>query len=428
MGDSWVGGDIGVLRTMSDTYKNAKDKLDGVVKPLTHVVGKLATDASWKGEAASTFREQWTADAITAGAFATLVHDAGNILGDLTDALSTCERALHDAEHVATRKGVPTGGGGVVAPIVTSDPKTAAALKEYEAARTEILHTAQHARLVAADKLRALYLQVTKKDSSVPTGDKVTIADFLRGLYASEAEDTRVDGKKARAEIDAAKAEERAAKKELKAERRVFQQQGRKMPDDLPAKSAYRDAVDRVAKLEDDILVADHGGDKLPYDRALNIKMVDAAHALRLGEGLEKLPDFLKEVPVLDVAAAGACGLLEAKDDHDKGWSWQHSVVVDGGVALGGLAVGAGITAALPVEGAVGVCVVGTGVIVGVTAVFDHAFHEHWSEDIHDHGVVGGLLHGTGNVMSDTWGDAKRYGNDVKGFGKSVWHGVTSFL
>ncbi|MER6567128.1 hypothetical protein ABT288_13230 [Streptomyces sp. NPDC001093] len=414
---------------MSDTYKNAKDKLDGVVKPLTQVVDKLATDASWKGEAAGTFRAQWTADAITAGAFATLVHDAGKILGDLADALSTCDTALKNAEHVATSQGLPMADKGVVPPIVTSDPKTAAALKEYEAACTEIQHTAQHARLVAADKLRGLYLQVTKKkSSSVLPGDKVTIADFLRGLYASAAEDTRVDGKKARDKIDAAKAEERAAKKELKAERRTYQQQGRKMPDDLPAKSAYRDAVSKVKALEDDILAADHGGDKLPYDRALNIKMVDAAHALRLGEGVEKLPDFLKEVPVLDVAAAGACGLLEAKDDHDRGWSWQHAVVVDGGAALGGLAIGAGITAALPVEGAVGVCLVGTGLVVGASSVLDHAFHEHWSEDIHDHGVVGGILHGTANVGSDTWGDVKRYGNDVKSFGKGVWHGFKSIF
>ncbi|MEW2161030.1 hypothetical protein AB0950_38290 [Streptomyces sp. NPDC007189] len=84
------------------------------------------------------FREQWTADAITAGAFATLVHDAGNVLGDLADALCTCETALQNAEHGATRKGLPMAAKGVVAPIVTPDPKTAAALKEYEAARTEI--------------------------------------------------------------------------------------------------------------------------------------------------------------------------------------------------------------------------------------------------------------------------------------------------
>jgi hypothetical protein len=194
---------------------------------------------------------------------------------------------------------------------------------------------------------------------------------------------------------------------------------GRKMPDDLPAKSAYRDAVAKVAKLEDDILAADHSGDKLPYDRALNVKMVDAAHALRLGEGVEKLPDFLKDVPVLDVAAAGACGLIEAKDDHDKGWSWQHSVIVDGGAALGGLAVGAAVTASLPVDGAVGLCVVGTGAVIGATSILDHSFHEHWSEDIHDHGVVGGLLHGSGHVLSQTGDDFVRLKDDV-------WHGIKS--
>ncbi|MFE7155675.1 hypothetical protein [Streptomyces sp. NPDC057636] len=75
------------------------------------------------------------------------------------------------------------------------------------------------------------------------------------------------------------------------------------------------------------------------------MKLADAADALRVGEGVEKLPDFLKEIPVLDVAAAGTCGLLEASDDHDKGWSWQHSIAVDGGANVGGLVAGTVITA-----------------------------------------------------------------------------------
>ncbi|MET7681244.1 WXG100 family type VII secretion target [Streptomyces sp. NPDC005423] len=429
MTDSWVGGDIGGLRTMATTYKNAKDRLDDVVRPLTRAVDSLVDDAGWKGEAAETFRATWTTDALTAGAFADLVHSAGQIIDTLADALSTCETALQNAEHVAIGKGVPMGPMGVVAPIATASPpsaadqKTIAAMNEYDTVRKEVLHTAQQARLTAGDQLRALYAQAT---APVSTGDKVTLADYLRGLYAYDAEDTRATGAKARTEIADAKAEEQAAKKQLRTERKAFQKAGRSLPKDLPAKGAYRDAVAKVRSLEDSIAAADNGSTKLPYDRVLNVKLADAADALRTGESLDKLPDFLKEIPVLDVAAAGACGLLEASDDHDKGWSWQRSVTVDGGANVAGLVAGtaitAGLVAAAPFDVPIAVVAgVGGAVVIGATGVIDHSFHEHWSEDIHDHGVVGGLLTGSGHVFSETGDDFVRLKDDV-------WHGIKSLF
>ncbi|MEU6540914.1 WXG100 family type VII secretion target [Streptomyces sp. NPDC047000] len=429
MGDSWVGGDIGGLRTMADTYRNAKDKLDDVVRPLSQAVETLVTDAAWKGDAAETFRARWSEDALTAGAFANLVHDAGDVLDTLVQALSGCETALQNAESVAVGKGVPMGQKGVPQSFMTADPpsaedqKTISAFHEYDQVRQEILQTAQHARLVAADGLRALYAQAT---GTVSTGDKVTLADYLRGLYAYDAEDARAGGAKARSALDDAKAEETAAKKALRKERKAFQKAGKRLPKDLPAKGAYRDAVGRVESLEADIARADHGSTALPYDRALNVKLTDAAGALRAGEGLEKLPDFLKEIPVLDVAAAGACGLLEASDDHDKGWSWQHAVAVDGGANVGGLIAGtaitAGLVAAAPFDVPVAVVAgVGGAVVIGATGVIDHSLHEHWSEDIHDHGVVGGLLHGSGHVLSQTGDDFVRLKDDV-------WHGIKSLF
>ncbi|GAA5703461.1 WXG100 family type VII secretion target [Streptomyces avermitilis] len=104
MGDSWVGGDIGGLRTMAETYKNAKDKLDDVVKPLSSAVDTLVGDASRTGEAAETFRVKWIEDALAAGGFAELVHAAGDILEKLADALSTCETSLQNAEHIAAAR------------------------------------------------------------------------------------------------------------------------------------------------------------------------------------------------------------------------------------------------------------------------------------------------------------------------------------
>ena len=424
MGDSWVGGDIGGLHTMATTYKNAKGQLDDVVRPVTNAVESLVDDAGWKGDAAEEFRAKWSEDALTAGAFAGMVSDVGDILGTLADALSTCETALQNAEHVATGKGVSMGDKGVPLPLVTANPpgaadqKTISAMTEYDTVRKQVMHTAQHARLIAADKLRGLYAQVTAPTS---TGDKITIADALRGLYAYDAEDARAGGKKARTELDDAKAAEQTAKKELRAERKAYQKAGRSLPKDLPAKGAYRDAVMQVDSLEEAIARADVGSGKLPYDRLLNVKLADAADALRLGKGLEALPEFLKEVPVIDVAAAAACGLVEAKDDHDKGWSWQKSVTVDVGAAVGGVAVGALAVAAAPVEGAFAVAAAGVGAVILATDVLDHSFHEHWSEDIHDHGVVGGVLTGSGDVVANTWDDGKRLAKDV-------WHGVTSIF
>ena len=424
MGDSWVGGDIAGLHTMATTYKNAKDKLDDVVRPVTGAVEKLVGDAGWKGDAAEEFRAKWSEDALTAGAFASMVSDVGDILGTLADALSTCETALQNAEHVATGKGVSMGPNGVPLPIVTANPpgaadqKTISAMTEYDTVRKQVMHTAQHARLVAADKLSGLYAQVTDK---VSPGDKLTLADALRTLYAYDAEDARSGGIKARTELDDAKAEAQAAKKEMRAERKAYQKAGRGLPKDLPAKGAYGDAVMKVDSLEEAIARADVGSSKLPYDRVLNVKLADAADALRLGKGLEAVPEFLKEIPVLDVAAAAACGVIEAKDDHDKGWSWQKSVTVDAGAALGGVAVGALVVAAAPVEGAVAVAALGAGTAIAATSVLDHTFHEHWSEDIHDHGVVGGVLHGAADVGSETLDDGKRLVKDV-------WHGVTSIF
>ncbi|WP_055725093.1 hypothetical protein, partial [Streptomyces niveiscabiei] len=310
-------------------------------------------------------------------------------------------------------------------PPSPADQKALSALSEYNTARTEIEHTAQHARLVAADQLTALCAKVMEP---VSAADKLTIADSLRGLYAYDAEDARAKGLAAKGEIDQAKADAKAAKDTLRTERKAFQRAGRSLPADFPAKTAYSDAMMKVDSLEEAIARADRGSTALPYDRVLNLKLGDAADALRVGRGIAELPEFLREVPVLDIAAAAAVGALEAKDDHDEGWSWEHAAVVDGGVALGGLAAGVAAVAAAPAEGAVAVAALGVGTTVIVTNTLDHAFHEHWSEDIHDHGVVGGLLAGTGNVLDKTGDDVLRYGDDALSAGKSVWHGITSIF
>jgi uncharacterized protein YukE len=433
MADSWVGGDIGGLRAMGDAWTKAKADLDGVVKPLGGHVDALVSDAGWQGDAAESFRAAWTTDAMTAGSISELVAAAGKVLTDLADELSTAETALHNAEDIAVGKGVPVGPKGVPGELTTNNPPTADdrkaidALHDYGTFYQETMHTAQQARLNAAGDLQSLFDQSTAPQ--VSSGDKVTLYDYLRGLYAYDAEHVRAKGKDAKTKLDDALDAEKDAKKAMRTERKAFQKAGKALPKDWAAKGAYQDAAAEVKGLQEDISAMENGSSKLPYDRMLNYKVADAADALKLGEDLEKLPDFLKEVPVLDVAAAATCGLLEAKDDHDKGWSWTHSVLIDGGAALGGLAAGAAAVALLPeAAGAAVVAGVGGAVVIGATGLIDHGLHEHWSEDIHDHGVVGGVLTGTGHMFSETGGDFVRLGGDVADAGKSVWHGIKSLF
>ncbi|PWI42543.1 hypothetical protein [Streptomyces sp. ICBB 8177] len=57
------------------------------------------------------------------------------------------------------------------------------------------------------------------------------------------------------------------------------------------------------------------------------------------------------------------------------------------------------------------------GGVMLVTVGVDKAFHEHWSEDIHDHGVPGGIAHGTADVAS---GSCKTVWGAMKGLGSGI--------
>ncbi|MEV0266789.1 hypothetical protein AB0I49_36325 [Streptomyces sp. NPDC050617] len=429
MAESWVGGDIGGLAHMGAAYTGAKKELEGPLKPIGRCVDALVKDAGWQGDAADQFNAAWSVDAMTAGAFATLVSETGDTLTTLSGHLKAAEHALQNAEDVAVRAGVPMKAKGVPDDLpADAESKAKSALSTYVTVRKEVLHTAQQARLDAAERLNKLFDDVT-----VAPGDMITVADYLRGLYAVDSEARRGKGKDAATKLDAAKQAEIEAKKEWRRERKAFEAEGKKLPKDFPAKGAYRDAIAQVEDLKTRIAAAEHGSSRVPYDRELNVKVADAAKVLRAGEGIEKLPEFLREMPVVDVAAAGACGILEAKGDHDEGWSWKHSLIVDGTANFGGLAAGTAVTALGVVgAGAAGftapvwaVAGVGGAAVVLSTEFIDNAIHEHWSEDIHDFGVVGGVLHGTGHVASETVDDA---GKLVTGAAKGVWHGIKSIF
>ena len=144
-----------------------------------------------------------------------------------------------------------------------------------------------------------------------------------------------------------------------------------------------------------------------------------------------KLPKFLqfaKDIPVLDVVATVAAAGLQATDDVEKGWSPTHAVAADLGAGAIGLGAGLGTAALIataPVSVPVGlVAFAAGGVAVGVGDLAYQAFHEHWSEDIRDHGAVEGILVGVGHSAARVVDDAGNVAADIGELGESMWHGM----
>src|SRR5262249_24977421 len=167
----------------------------------------------------------------------------------------------------------------------------------------------------------------------------------------------------------------------------------------------------------------------------LNTTLGDVAERLPGGAGAafaeaadgSKALDFLSDIPVIDVAAAGAATYFQAKDDIQKGANPAGGSAEDGaangtGVAAGaGAAIGGGAAAtaagAAPVVAVGAAAVVGGAVAVGVGDLVYEGFHEDWSEDVRQDGVVMGVVDGVGHTFANT-------GKDLAHMGSSLWHGV----
>jgi hypothetical protein len=136
--------------------------------------------------------------------------------------------------------------------------------------------------------------------------------------------------------------------------------------------------------------------------------------------------EFLKEIPVIDVVASGVAAELQAQDDINKGWSPEHARAADYRAVGIGLAVGTDVSVIAAAAGApaTAAVLVGGALVVGVGDFAYQGFHEHWSEDIDQHGVFGGVLTGIGHMGENTGKDFAGMGKGIVNGAKSLWRGV----
>jgi hypothetical protein len=160
---------------------------------------------------------------------------------------------------------------------------------------------------------------------------------------------------------------------------------------------------------------------------------------------LAKLADFGKDIPVLDVLAAAGGTYLGIQGATADGQSLAVAIpeqtganvaslaagaftggAVSGalagtevvsGLAVGGLAVGGAVAVA-------GGVLVGGVVAVGVGDFATHLFQENWGGDVHNYGVVEGVLYGIGHSEVETGEDFAHLGEDVGHTVAHVWDSI----
>jgi uncharacterized protein YukE len=427
------------MERMGQIMKSAPQEMNEVVRALSSRVEALVGDAGWRGDAAESFRKAWTANSIQAGALSDVVSQVGTVVDDLSAKLQDIENVLYDAAHAAQTKGVPIGPSGEPQPIMTAadtthDPHGAAvaqASADYAETYDSAMRVAQGYRLNAAKQLSDLYDEISFDPGKQNNPDQwLTIGDYLRGLYVLPGEKNYQLKGKLGAEISDARDEMKDARTAFKAERAAYQAKGMKLPADNDARLAHSDAVRELRGLETELAAAEAGKGELPLTKALNTHLAEVAREIpqvsAVADALPKGLEFLRDIPVIDVAASGVAAELQAHDDIDKGWSPEHARTVDYGAAAVGLVGGAavGATAAafdVPVILAAGVC---GAVAVGIGDLACQGLHEHWREDISQHGVAGGVLTGIRHTGANTGGDFVDMAVGIGHGARGLWHSV----
>ncbi|MGF1427217.1 hypothetical protein [Kitasatospora sp. LaBMicrA B282] len=438
----WIGGDIHGLSALAGTLYGYQPQIEEASTFLDNSVNKIAHDAGWSGDAASAFKQAWETDSMAATALAGIISSTGDIVDTLAVDLATIESALEAAADQARKAGVPIGDDGKPpAPAAGPPPQpgsqaaaTAGTAGEYATLWTQSFQMAEQARLDAATRLQQIYLQIAPPGAAgapaLNTGDKVTVGDYLRGLWAvPSAYSKTVDEQAEQAEKDAATAKDAWTKaKNARPNPSV------PMPQDV--KDALHDSRAKLAGLEGKLTSAEGVEARTPLAKALDVRVSAFFSGVAAEAGtseelslLRKTVRFAGDIPVLDVLAAGAGTYFGAEDDIEKGMPWYEAVPENALSNVGSLAVGAaagtavyGVVAGLgfagaTVGGVVAGAAVGGVVAVGVGDLASDLFHEHWDEDMKKDGFWGGLGDGIGHSVSNT-------GSDLKHMGEKIWNSI----
>ncbi len=481
----WVGGNINGLAALAGTLYGYVPKMDAVADALDGQVRQLVNGTGWEGEAASAFTASWSKDSQTARALGLATDQVGGIVDWLAVSLSMLEAELEAAADAAAAHGVTIGPDGAPPEVCFGPPANAKEeeMQEwatwYQQFYQDIIDQAQKARSTAASAFAATGRQIVAPHTSgtkstgggsngMNAGDDLTVGDLLGDLMAAPAAASRATA----AKLASAKSSLGSAKQAILKLREKLGEDT-VVPDDLlgDVKSSLSSVVSDSRALQAaqkinnkafevlDVRVGDvttfvnerlaqlqKGGEERTSDTTADGGASTADGADDGADGvLAKLSEFGKDIPVLDVLAAAGGTYLGVKGAMADGQSLDVALPEQAGANIASLAAGAfvggtvsgalagtSVVSGLAVGGlAVGGAVAAAGgvlaggiVAVGVGDFATHLFQENWGGDIHNYGVVDGVLYGIGHSEVETGEDFAHMGEDIGHTVAHVWDSI----
>lgn len=413
----WVGGDMHGLHALSAVCRRVAEDISGAGHVLSRQVSAVASSGDWQGKAADSFSTAWDRDAKATAMLADSWRTIAGIVAALAWDLAAVENSLEALAGQLEKKGVAVDNrtGAPLTDVTASGracsgPHEAAVraklISDYMVQSDELLLTAEAARTHAVGRLQS----VTKEMLPPGTdwGQLANDLDSLRGIWAAPTEYRKLLTEKLpemNANVDSA---ERMALKELIEIRKevgnaalLSKETRGNVTGALQAQASIRG---KIASVPENLLTKGAAGD---------------AEGLGATGALE---GTIKAIPVIGAVAGAGITIAQDLGNHE---SVTHSLADGvGSNALGYVAATGGAALGVTVGGFIGgeVGGVALGTVGGIAAAvgvgdFAHnAFQENWPQDVHQHGVLGGVGHGIADTWDKTRHDLAHYFDDINPF------------
>jgi uncharacterized protein YukE len=467
----WVGGNIHGLQGIAQTLCAYLPQVQDLAGQLSVVANDLTSADGWQGSAASAFSAAWQKQALTMLALEEYVTAVAQAINNLAVELSKLENGLEQEAADAAARGVQIAANGSVAGSTGGTVGAETAI-QYQEVYDQTMSEATAARQAATRSLYQDYELATNSNPHPNVADDVTMADLLADLLAAPTAARR----EVNAKVKKAKGEDLKIKDEIADAKRTGKPVSQKTFDEEAAVDKELDEVTDELKTTGKL---ESGLSKLLDSRVSNVQAflagqagtgkhvggntpddLKAAAAEDEPGSLSKLLDFGNDIPVVDIGTAllgtgvsvyydvkggqtvgsalveetssntagtvggavagkittaliGKASTALADGAGDAVADGAADAVADGAAASVGASIGEGLGAA---AGPVGIAV-GAVVGYGVGDLVHNIMAQSWSSDVHNDGVVGGVLYGAANVVSGTADDARE---TVAGIGHDI--------